>query len=92
VQMMPMSHDLLGRYVGAPREVITQHMNELRKRGWVSYSRQGILRHRDRDLFQACLADRSPDVDGVWNRFTIHLTPKHGRNSTDGISAKGFSL
>jgi len=47
VQMMYMSHNLLGRYVGASREVITQHMNQLRKRGCVNYSRQGILLHCD---------------------------------------------
>jgi len=44
---MPFTHDLLSRYVGTSREIITQYMNRFRKQGYLSYSRQGILLHRD---------------------------------------------
>jgi CRP/FNR family transcriptional regulator, cyclic AMP receptor protein len=47
VRMMPFTHALLSRYVGTSREIITQYMNRLRKQGHVTYSRQGILLHRD---------------------------------------------
>ena len=47
VQMMHLSHELLGQYVGSSREVITHYMNQFRKRGSVSYSRHGILLHSD---------------------------------------------
>ncbi|HUP05024.1 MAG TPA: Crp/Fnr family transcriptional regulator [Bryobacteraceae bacterium] len=47
VRMMPFTHALLSRYVGTSREVVTQHMNRLRKQGYVSYSRHGIVLHRD---------------------------------------------
>jgi CRP/FNR family transcriptional regulator len=47
VRMMPFTHALLSRYVGTSREVVTQHMNRLRKQGYVSYSRHGIFLHHD---------------------------------------------
>lgn len=47
VSMMPFTHGLLSRYIGTSREVVTQHMNRLRKQGYVSYSRHGILLHLD---------------------------------------------
>ena len=43
VRMMPFTHSLLSQYVGTSREVITQHMSQFRKQGYVSYSRRGIL-------------------------------------------------
>jgi len=43
VRIMPLTHALLSRYVGTSREVVTQHMNRLRKQGYVNYSRHGIL-------------------------------------------------
>ena len=58
VRMMPLTHDLLVRYVGTSREVITHHMNLFRKRGCVSYSRHGILLHRD--SLEASLAAPAP--------------------------------
>jgi CRP/FNR family transcriptional regulator len=45
--LMPFTHLLLARYVGTSREIITQHMNRVRKQGYVSYSRRGIVLHRD---------------------------------------------
>jgi CRP/FNR family transcriptional regulator len=42
VRVAPFTHSLLSRYVGTSREVVTQHMNRLRRQGYLSYSRQGI--------------------------------------------------
>ena len=42
-KMMPFTHELLSRYVGTSREIITHHMNQFRKQGYVSYSRKGIV-------------------------------------------------
>jgi CRP-like cAMP-binding protein len=47
VRMMPFTHELLSRYVGTSREVVTQSMNRFRKKGFVSYSRHGIRLYRD---------------------------------------------
>ena len=41
--MMAVTHELLSRYVGTSREIVTQHMNRFRKQGRVSYSRRGIV-------------------------------------------------
>ncbi len=45
VRMMPLTHTLLSRYVGASREIVTHHMNGFRRRGLVNYSRAGISFH-----------------------------------------------
>jgi CRP-like cAMP-binding protein len=42
VRMMPFTHEMLSRYVGTTREVVTQYMNRFRKQGYLSYSRHGI--------------------------------------------------
>lgn len=47
VRMMPFTHALLSRYVGTSREVVTLHMNRLRKQGLVTYSRRGIFLAHD---------------------------------------------
>lgn len=47
VRMMPFTHEMLSRYVGTSREIITQYMNQFRKQGFVSYSRQGINLYRE---------------------------------------------
>jgi CRP/FNR family cyclic AMP-dependent transcriptional regulator len=47
VRLMPFTHALLSRYVGTSREVVTLHMNRLRKQGFVRYSRRGIFLVRD---------------------------------------------
>ena len=46
VRMMPLTHEMLSRYVGTSREIVTQFMNRFRKQGYVSYSRQGIHLYR----------------------------------------------
>jgi CRP/FNR family cyclic AMP-dependent transcriptional regulator len=45
VSMIPLTHEMLSRYVGTSREIITHHMNEFRKHGYVTYSRRGINLH-----------------------------------------------
>ena len=47
LRLMPFTHELLSRYVGTSREIVTHHMNRFRKQGCVSYSRQSIVLHRD---------------------------------------------
>ena len=43
VRLMSLTHQLLSNYVGTSREIVTHHMNRLRKLGYVSYSRHYIL-------------------------------------------------
>ena len=47
VRMMPFTHEMLSRYVGTSREIVTLYMNRFRKRGYVSYSRDGIRVYGD---------------------------------------------
>jgi CRP/FNR family transcriptional regulator len=47
VRMMPLSHYMLSRYIGTSREIVTHHMGQFRKNGYVDYSRRGISLHRD---------------------------------------------
>ena len=47
VWMMPFTHQMLSRYVGTTREIISHHMSRFRSQGHVTYSRQGIRLHRD---------------------------------------------
>ena len=42
LHIMPLTHELLARYVGTSREIITQHMSQLRRKGVLEYSRAGI--------------------------------------------------
>ncbi len=42
LHLMPLTHELLARYVGTSREIITQHMSQLRRDGRLAYSRSGI--------------------------------------------------
>jgi CRP/FNR family cyclic AMP-dependent transcriptional regulator len=60
VRMMPFTHELLSRYVGTSREVVTQYMNRFRKQGYVSYSRHGIRLYRD--ALKASIRNQQPPV------------------------------
>ncbi|MEZ5362419.1 MAG: Crp/Fnr family transcriptional regulator [Bryobacterales bacterium] len=42
LRLMPLTHDLIAKHVGTSREIITQHMSKLRRRGLLSYSRAGL--------------------------------------------------
>lgn len=43
IQLMPLSHELLAQYIGTSRETVTQHMNQLRRQGFLRYSRKEIV-------------------------------------------------
>ena len=42
IDMMPMTHEFLARYIGTSRENVTRVMNRLRRQGYLDYSRQAI--------------------------------------------------
>ena len=46
-EMMPFTHELLSQYVGTSREIVTHYMNQLRRQGYLKYSRKGIALNRD---------------------------------------------
>jgi len=46
-QMIPLTHELLSQYVGTSREIVSHYMNQFRRQGYLLYSRDGILLHRD---------------------------------------------
>jgi CRP/FNR family transcriptional regulator len=46
-RMMPLAHEFLAQYVGTSREVVTQYMNQLRRLGYLRYSRKGIIVYRN---------------------------------------------
>jgi len=43
VLMEPITHELIAQYVGTSREVVTCHMTQFRRRGFVQYSRKMIV-------------------------------------------------
>jgi len=47
VWMMPFTHEMLSRYVGTSREIITHYMSRFREHGYVTYSRRGIRLYCD---------------------------------------------
>jgi CRP/FNR family cyclic AMP-dependent transcriptional regulator len=47
VEMMPFTHELLSQYVGTSREIVTHYMNQLRRQGYLKYSRKGISLNRE---------------------------------------------
>lgn len=47
VDMMPFTHELLSQYVGTSREIVTHYMNQLRRQGYLKYSRKGITLNRE---------------------------------------------
>jgi len=47
IEMMPFTHELLSQYVGTSREIVTHYMNQLRRQGYLKYSRKGISLNRE---------------------------------------------
>jgi CRP-like cAMP-binding protein len=45
-RMMPLTHVLLSQYVGTSREIVTHYMTRFRTKGYVQYSRLGIVLYR----------------------------------------------
>jgi CRP-like cAMP-binding protein len=43
LHMMPVAHVLIAQYVGSSRELVTHHLIEFRRRGYVRYSRKEIV-------------------------------------------------
>jgi CRP/FNR family transcriptional regulator len=46
VLMAPLTHGLLGQYVGTSREIVTLYMTQFRRKGFLQYSRRGIVLYR----------------------------------------------
>ena len=42
IHLQPVTHELLAKHVGTSREIITQHMSQLRRKGLLTYSRAGM--------------------------------------------------
>jgi CRP/FNR family transcriptional regulator, cyclic AMP receptor protein len=42
LQVPPLTHQLISEYVGTSREIVTFHMNQLRQKGFLLYSRRGM--------------------------------------------------
>lgn len=42
IRMTAFTHELLSQYVGTTREIVTHHMSQFRRDGYVEYSRTGI--------------------------------------------------
>ena len=42
IRLKPVTHALLARHVGTSREIITQHMSQLRRKGVLTYDRSGM--------------------------------------------------
>ncbi len=58
VVMEPLTHELLAQYVGTSREVVTCHMANLRRLGFVEYSRKAlIVLHRDALRLQGSISE-----------------------------------
>jgi len=47
VRMMPFTHELLSQHIGTSREIVSHHMNQFRKQGYLRYSRQEIVLYPD---------------------------------------------
>jgi CRP-like cAMP-binding protein len=47
VRLPAFTQELLGKCVGTSREIITLNMNELRRQGYVRYSRKNIFVYED---------------------------------------------
>jgi CRP/FNR family cyclic AMP-dependent transcriptional regulator len=45
VRMDAFTHELLSQYVGTSREIVTHHMSQFRRDGFLTYSRAGIILH-----------------------------------------------
>ena len=46
IKMTAFTHELLSQYVGTTREIVTHHMSQFRRDGYVEYSRSGISLHQ----------------------------------------------
>lgn len=56
MSMPALTHELLSRYVGTSREIVTHHMNQFRREGYLQYSRDGIT------LYPQAIAEWRPQT------------------------------
>ena len=47
VRMVPFTHELLAQDIGTSREMVSHYMNQFRRQGYLRYSRNGIILHKD---------------------------------------------
>jgi len=47
VRMPPLTHQLLAEYIGTSREIVTFQMNQLRRQGFLRYSRKAIYVYKE---------------------------------------------
>jgi len=47
IRMMPFTHEMLSQHIGTSREIVSHHMNQFRKQGYLRYSRQEIVLYHD---------------------------------------------
>jgi len=67
--MPHMTHELLAQYVGTSREIVTQYMNELRRQGFVRYSRKGIVLYKE--ALQEWLRQNRQEAPAKENTFSL---------------------
>ena len=46
-QIMPLTHELISRYAGTSRELVTLYMNKFRRQGYLRYSKKEIVLYPD---------------------------------------------
>lgn len=64
MQLPPLTHKVISQFVGSTREIVTHHMTEFRKLGYLNYSRTGIVIYKD--ALMEWVQRNSP------GRFTAH--------------------
>ena len=47
VRMVHFTQELLSEHIGSRREIVSKYMNQFRERGYLQYSRKGIVLYRD---------------------------------------------
>jgi CRP/FNR family cyclic AMP-dependent transcriptional regulator len=47
VHIVAFTHELLAQYLGTSREIVTRHLTQFRRDGYVQYSRKGLLLDRE---------------------------------------------
>jgi CRP-like cAMP-binding protein len=47
IRMVSFSHELLSQYVGTSRPLVTYHMNEFRRQGYLRHSLDGMVLYPD---------------------------------------------
>jgi CRP/FNR family transcriptional regulator, cyclic AMP receptor protein len=80
VTMPALTHELLSKYVGTSREIVTHHMNQFRRNGYLQYSRDGI------SLNPCAVSEWQIDFDGGVPAAQV----ESATNQLDAIAISGF--